>query len=83
MKIKVGDMLWVTLKGPRNDYGYGEVIEVFQNAEGQEFFDFCCLINGGRRTGSVKNIIEKPSGRMHGKLLQSQRDLQEVLKTKR
>ena len=83
MNIKIGDMLWVSLKGPQNDYGYGEVVEVFQNAVGEVFFDFSCLVNGGLRTGSVKNIIEKPTGRMVGKLSKSQRDLQEVLKSKR
>ena len=83
MKIKIGDMLWVSLKGPQNDYGYGEVIETFQNSDGVIFFNFFCLVNGGLRTGAVKNIIEKPTGRMVGKFSQSQRDVQEVLKSKR
>lgn len=83
MKINVGDMIWVTLKGSHNDYGFGEVIEVFKSKEGKETFDFYCLINGGQRFGDVENIIEKPTGRMVAKLSQSQIALKEVLKEKR
>jgi hypothetical protein len=83
MEIKIGDMLWVSLKGPQNDYGYGKVIDIFLDEEGSKFFDFYCFVNGGQRTGSVKNIIEKPTGRMVGKLSQSRKEVQEVLKAKR
>ena len=29
-KVKIGDMLWVKLKGPTSDFGYGEVIGLFE-----------------------------------------------------
>jgi len=77
--IKIGDMLWVKLKGPVNDYGYGEVIEVFETNEGQ-CFEFHCLVNGGKRLGLEKNIIDKPSARMMSKMVLSQKEVQEVLK---
>ena len=41
-EIKLGDMLWVKLKGPVNDYGYGEVVEVFETDQGI-CFEFHCL----------------------------------------
>lgn len=83
MKAKIGDMLWVYLKGAQNDYGYGEVFETYTSPEGVELFCFFCLVNGGQRTGKVENIIDKPTGRMVGKLDQSQREIREVLKEKR
>jgi hypothetical protein len=83
MKVSVGDMIWVKLKGSHNDYGFGEVIEVFKSKEGKVSFDFYCLINGGQRFGYTENIIEKPTGRMVAKLSQSQIELKEVLKVKR
>lgn len=83
MQIKKGDMLWVKLKGPANDYGFGEVIEVDKNKKEGDSFYFYCLVNGGFRTGLVKNIINNPTGRMVAKLAQSRREIQEVLKQKR
>ena len=83
MKIKVGDMIWVKIKGAKNDYGFGEILETFKNDKGKLVFDFDCLINGGRRFGCYENIIEKPTGRMVAKLSQSQLQLNEVLKTRK
>lgn len=82
-KVKIGDMLWVKLKGPQNDYGFGEVVEVFSSKKGECLFNFHCLVNGGLRTGKERDIIEKPTGRMVGKLSSTQREIQEVLKNKR
>ena len=79
--IKNGDMLWVKLKGPVNDYGYGEVIEVFETDKGR-CFEFHCLVNGGRRLGLEKDIINKPTARMMSKMVVAQKDIQEVLKKK-
>ena len=31
--IKIGDMLWVELKGPDQNFGYGEVFEVWKDEE--------------------------------------------------
>ena len=79
--VKKGDMIWVTLKGPANDYGYGEVDEVwFDNSINDYLYTFYCLVNGGVRTGNVKNIIEKPTGRMKNKLLLSRKEYQETIK---
>ena len=79
--IKVGDMLWVKLKGPINDYGYGEVVEVFETEKGN-CFEFYCLVNGGKRLGLEKDIINKPTARMMSKMVVAQKDIQEVLKKK-
>ena len=82
MSIKKGDMLWVKLKGPPNDYGYGEVIGTFETKGGISCFEFFCQINGGYRIGEVKNIIEKPTMRMVSKMASAQKELSEVLKKK-
>lgn len=79
--IKIGDMLWVKLKGPTNDYGYGEVVEVFKTEKGN-CFEFHCLINGGKRLGLEKDIINKPTARMMSKMIVAQKEVQEVLKKK-
>jgi len=83
MEIKIGDMLWVKLKGPANDYGFGEVVEVFENENSDVCFTFHCLVNGGLRLGLEKEIIEKPSGRMVAKLSQARKEVKEVLRQKR
>lgn len=81
MTVKIGDMLWVELKGSDQSYGYGEVISVWKDEEtGLEFFDFFCLVNGGQRSGRVDKIIEKPTARMTSKMVLAQKDLNEVLK---
>ena len=80
-KVKKGDMLWVKLKNANYDYGYGEVINFwFDEKINDNIFEFHCLVNGGLRMGYEKNIIKKPSARMHSKLAEEQRGLAEVLK---
>ena len=80
-KLKKGDMLWVELKGPDQNYGYGEVEEVwFEESTKEECFGFYCLVNGGYRMGEESKIIEKPNARMTAKLLQSRKDYSEALK---
>ena len=82
--IKKGDMLWVELKGADQNYGYGEVIETWKDEQtGIEYFDFHCLVNGGLRSGQIKKIIEKPNARMVGKMSQTQKEVQEVLRNKK
>ena len=81
-KVNIGDMLWVKLKGPTNDYGYGEVIGTFETPEGVTCFEFFCQVNGGYRIGEVSNIINKPTMRMVSKVAHSQKELSEVLKKK-
>ena len=79
-KVKIGDMLWVELKGSDQNYGYGEVISVWKDEEtGLEFFDFFCLVNGGQRSGRVDKIIEKPTVRMTSKMILAQKAVKEVL----
>tara|TARA_Y100001970_G_C13646114_1_gene561282 strand:- start:128 stop:421 length:294 start_codon:yes stop_codon:yes gene_type:complete len=79
--VKKGDMIWVKLKGPANDYGYGEVDEVwFDNTSESFLYTFYCLVNGGVRIGNVSDIIEKPTGRMKNKLLISRNEYQEIMK---
>ena len=82
MSIKKGDMLWVKLKGPASDYGYGEVVDIYNLAGSNLCFEFHCQINGGLRTGLEKDIIEKPTMRMMSKMASAQKELMEVLKKK-
>ena len=83
-EIKKGDMLWVELKGPDQNFGFGEVIATWKDEETQiEYFDFYCLVNGGLRSGQVQKIIEKPNARMVSKMSNTQKEIQEVLRNKR
>lgn len=82
--INIGDMLWVELKGPDQNFGYGEVKEIWKDEEtGFEYFEFSCLINGGQRSGRIDKIIEKPTLRMENKFLQCRREFREAMKDKR
>ena len=81
-KVKIGDMLWVKLKGPTSDFGYGEVIGLFETPSGDSCFEFHCRVNGGYRIGLEKNIINKPNVRMMSKMANAQKELSEVLKKK-
>lgn len=82
-KVKIGDMLWVEIKGSDQNYGYGEVIEVWTDpSTGLELFEFFCLVNGGQRSGRVDKIIDKPSNRMMSKMILAQKSLKEVLNKK-
>ena len=82
MSIKKGDMLWVKLKGPASDYGYGEVVDIYTSSKGVLCFNFHCQVNGGLRTGLEKDIVEKPNMRMVSKVATAQKELMEVLKKK-
>jgi len=79
--INKGDMLWVELKGPDQNYGYGEVIKTWVDKKsGITFFDFHCLVNGGLRSGKIDQIIEKPTARMISKYQESRKDFAEAMK---
>ena len=80
MTVKKGDMLWVEIKGAQQNYGFGEVVEAWEEEGIGWIFNFHCLVNEGLRMGYEKNIIEKPSARMHGKLAEAQKELNEILK---
>jgi hypothetical protein len=82
MTVKVGDMLWVKLKGAACDYGYGEVEEAY-NVDDIASFDFICLINGGLRMGLEKEIIQKPTARMSSKLYLTRKEVNDILKQKK
>ena len=82
--LKPGDMIWVELKGPDQNYGHGEVVEVwYEDSIDEECFNFHCLVNGGYRMGRVSKLIKKPSARMTGKLLQSRKEYNEIMKERR
>jgi hypothetical protein len=83
MNVKIGDMLWVKIKGASSDYGYGEVTEVFTNNEDEVCFNFHCLINGGLRMGLEKKIINKPTERMTNKLFQNRAEIKKIMREKR
>ena len=79
--IKKGDMLWVELKGPDQNYGYGEVVETWVDEEtGISYIDFHCLVNGGFRSGKIDKIIDKPTARMMSKYQESRKDFAEAMK---
>jgi hypothetical protein len=80
MSIKKGDMLWVEIKGAQQNFGFGEVVDTWEEPEIGNVFQFHCMINGGLRMGYEKNIINKPTARMHSKLAEEQKALAEVLK---
>ena len=81
--LKPGDMIWVNLKGADQNYGHGEVVEVWhEDSIGEECFNFHCLVNGGYRMGRVSQIIKKPNLRMTGKLLQSRKEFNEIMKNR-
>jgi|TARA_B100000902_G_C27106159_1_gene811249 hypothetical protein len=83
-EIKLGDMLWVSLKGADQNYGFGEVVNLWRDEETKiDYFDFYCLVNGGLRSGQVSNVIEKPGARMVGKMSQTQKEVRELLRNKR
>jgi len=80
--LKKGDLIWCTLKGAEQNFGYGEIHEVFYHNDIQCFFYFC-QVNGGLRFSSIDMIIEKPNQRMENKLFECQKALQEVLKNRK
>lgn len=82
INVKVGDMIWVEQKGPPQNFGYGEVINVWNDPEGNQWFDFLCEVNGGFRSGMSSKIIEKPTNRMMSKMLEEKAGLAKVLKEK-
>ena len=83
VRVKEGDIIWVELKGASNNYGHGEVISTYFDEKVGFCFEFFCLVNGGRRTGKEKDLIKKPNNRMLGKVMQNQKEIREVLKSKR
>jgi len=83
-KLKLGDHIWVYLKGPQNDYGYGEICEVWYDDNIKEtVFNFHCMVNGGLRMGKESDIIDKPNARMVAKHLESRRACAEIIKNKK
>ena len=82
MNVKKGDMLWVSLKHACNEYGYGEVTEVWEDNDVGICFEFFCQVNGGLRMGLEKNIIDKPNLRMTSKLFEQRKSYNEMLKKK-
>lgn len=80
MSVKIGDSLWVEIKGAPQNYGYGEVVNVWEEPDIGVVFEFHCLVNGGLRMGYEKNIIKKPGSRMMSKLAEERKAVQEVLK---
>ena len=80
--IKKGDMLWCSLKHAQNNFGYGEVVNVWEEKDIGIVYEFFCQINGGLRMGKETNIIEKPNARMTAKLFEERKMVNEILKKK-
>ena len=79
--VKSGDMIWVKLKGPSNEYGYGEVEKVWYEESIKDYcFLFYCLVNGGTRLGEYSKVIEKPNNRMQNKYITSRKDYNEAFR---
>ena len=82
-EYKKGDMVWVAIRGADQNYGYGEIEEVwYEESINDTCFTFYDLVNGGTRMGEVKNIIEKAGARMTAKLAESRKSYAEYLKGK-
>lgn len=81
-KVKLGDFIWCHLKGADQNYGHGEVINIWEDVTGCVWFDFHCEVNGGLRSGKVENIIEKPDNRMVSKMYASRKAVAETIKNK-
>ena len=83
LSISKGDVIWVELKGADQNYGHGEVTDVwFEKSLDEQCFYFYCLVNGGFRMGSTSKLITKPTARMTSKLLQSRKDFNEIMKSR-
>ena len=79
--IRKGDMLWVKLEKATNEYGYGEVEEVWFDTHADDFcYTFYCLVNGGTRIGQFKKLIEKPTNRMQNKYLLARKEYNEAIR---
>ncbi len=84
LHLNPGDMVWVELKGPDQNYGHGEVVESwYEKSIDDECFNFHCLVNGGLRMGRVSQLIKKPTARMVSKYLQSRKEFNEMMKERR
>ena len=82
-EYKKGDMVWVAIRGADQNYGYGEIEDVwYEESIDDTCFTFYDLVNGGTRMGEVKNVIEKAGARMTAKLAESRRSYAEYLKGK-
>lgn len=82
-EYRVGDMIWAELNGADQNYGHGEIAEIwFEESINEECFNFHCLINGGYRMSTVSKIIENPNVRMTNKLAESRKDYLEAMKNK-
>jgi hypothetical protein len=82
-EYKKGDMVWSELKGPDQNYGYGEIDRIwYEESINDTCFNFHCLVNGGYRMSSFKKIIKKPTARMTAKLAESRKDYMEMMKNK-
>ena len=82
-EIRKGDMLWCVLKHAQNNFGYGEVVSVWEEKDVGTVYEFFCQINGGLRMGNKDDIIEKPNARMTAKLFEERKSVNELLKKKK
>ena len=81
--VKKGDMLWCKLDHAQNNFGYGEVISIWEEPGVGFVYQFFCEINGGLRMGREKDIIDKPNVRMTNKLFEERKAVNELRKKAR
>ncbi len=75
MSVELKQTVWVSCYPThQNQIGFGHITKLFETEEGPAF-EFYDEINGGFRTGLVKDIIEKPNGRMMEQYAKSKNDL--------
>ena len=83
MNTKIGDTIWIYIKGAPSNYGHGKIVSKFKDENENTYLEFYCLVNGGLRAGLEKDIIKKPTARMIAKVASEQKDISEVLRQKR
>jgi len=72
LQLQLKQTVWVNCyPTTQNQIGFGAIYKFFDTEEDDE-------INGGFRIGLVKDVIEKPNGRMMGQYAKAKNDLANV-----
>ena len=78
MQLQLKQTVWVQCyPASQNQVGFGAIYKFYDTEEGPAF-EFYDEINGGFRIGLVKDIIEKPNGRMMGQYAKAKNYLANV-----
>jgi hypothetical protein len=78
LQLQLKQTVWVNCyPTTQNQIGFGAIYKFFDTEEGPGF-QFYDEINGGFRIGLVKDVIEKPTGRMMGQYAKAKNELANV-----